>query len=233
MRMPRREKAALAVFARHPSGRVKTRLVPPLTARQALALHVACVESTVRLAASLPHSVQKWLYLTPARKNSRALPVRFPRRWRLRVQRGNTLGARLQRAREELLKQGYRRVVFIGSDSPTLPPRWLRQALAALARQDAVIGPARDGGFYLVGFRLKDRRPPNTFRAIAWGTPRAFRQMRARLRGAGQRTAVLPRWHDVDSPADLARLRREVRRNRRAQLAPLRAWFRREKSCPG
>ncbi len=96
-----------------------------------------------------------------------------------------------------------------------------------------MIGPARDGGFYLLGFRLRGGKPPDVFRAIAWGTPRAFRQMRARLRAAGQRTAVLPRWHDVDSPADLARLRREVRRNRRAQLAPLHAWFRREKGCAG
>ncbi|MFQ5724238.1 MAG: TIGR04282 family arsenosugar biosynthesis glycosyltransferase, partial [Terriglobia bacterium] len=217
---------ALVLFARRPAGRVKTRLIPPLTPAEALSFHVACLESTLRLAASLPRSIDTWLYFTPG--NRRSLPrkpVRVPRRVRVRRQRGRDLGGRLRRALAERLAGGTRRVVFIGSDSPTLTPGRLRQAFVALRRANAVLGPARDGGFYLLGLRVEGGAPPAVFRGIAWGTPRAFRQMRARLRATGLRTMVLPLEYDVDLPADLVRLRRDLRRNRRPQLAPLRAWF--------
>lgn len=225
--MPERHNAALVIFARHPSGRVKTRLVPPLTPEQALRLHVACLESTARLAASLPGSIDKWLYLTPpgGRPGAKERCLRLPRSLRVRRQRGGDLGARLRRALRELGADGYRRVVFLGSDSPTLSPRRLRKAFAALLRADAVIGPARDGGYYLIGVRRGSGKQAEIFRGIAWGTRHAFRQTRTRLRKAGLRTTVLPLWYDVDVPADLIRLRGDLRRSRRAHLAPLRAWF--------
>lgn len=228
--MRRCPRAALVIFARHPQrGRVKTRLVPPLTPEEALGLHMACLESTVRLAASLPPSVDKWLYLSSpdlaaARRATRTLGLTG--RIRVRVQRGRDLGARLQRAYTELRAQGYERIVFIGSDSPTLPPRRLQHAFAALSRVDAVIGPARDGGYYLIGARSIPGGLPEMFRGIDWGTSRAFRQTLARLRQAGRRTKVLPLGYDVDTGADLRRLRRDVRSSARCpHLAPLRAWF--------
>ncbi|MDA2912947.1 TIGR04282 family arsenosugar biosynthesis glycosyltransferase [Acidobacteriia bacterium AH_259_A11_L15] len=224
--MARSTQDALVIFARRPAGRVKTRLVPPLTRAQALDFHLACLESILRLAASLPRSGDPWLYFTPGGSAPLGKKrVRVPARVRVRTQRGRDLGGRLRRALAELLAGGYRRVVFIGSDSPTLTPGRLRQAFVALRRADAVLGPARDGGFYLIGLRVEGGAPPAVFRGIAWGTPRAFRQMRARLRATGLRTMVLPLEYDVDLPADLVRLRRDLRKNRRPQLAPLRAWF--------
>ena len=229
--MPGSTKAALVIFARHPSGRVKTRLVPPLTPAQARGLHRACLESTVRLAASLPRAVDKFLYLTPASR--RALQgervLRLPRALRRRRQRGRDLGARLEAALRELLGGGYRRVVFIGADSPTLPLPQLRQAFAALEQGGAVIGPARDGGYYLIGLRTRPGEAPPIFRGITWGTARAFQQTRARLRRARRKTVLLPLWYDVDVPADLERLRGDVARSRAAHLAPLRAWLGRQK----
>lgn len=221
--MRRSRTAALVLFARHPSGRVKTRLVPPLTPAQALDLHTACLESTARLAAALPSTIDKWLYLTPPARGGRRR-LRLPGGLRLRRQRGRDLGARLQAALAELRARGYRRAVFIGSDSPTLAPRRLRQAFAALQRARAVIGPARDGGYYLIGLRM-DAGLPRIFRGISWGTRHAFRQTLARLRRAGLRTVVLPQGYDVDVPADLKPLRRDLaRQRRRAHLGPLRAW---------
>ncbi|MFQ5664263.1 MAG: TIGR04282 family arsenosugar biosynthesis glycosyltransferase [Terriglobia bacterium] len=221
--------AALVIFARQPQpGRVKTRLVPPLTPEQALGLHIACVESTAHLVAALSPSVDKWLYLTPRRHAAarRTLQTRrLPRTLRLRTQRGHDLGARLQGAFRELLAEGYRQVLIIGSDSPTLTPQRLRDAFAALRRADAVIGPARDGGYYLIGLRAAPGGAPEMFRGIDWGTRRTFRQTRARLREAGCRVRVLPVGYDVDTAADLRRLGRALRRSCQPHLAPLRAWF--------
>lgn len=214
----------MVIFARHPSGRVKTRLLPALTAEQALRLHWLCLYSTARLVVSLPKSIARWLYLTPPKPGRRVF-LHLPWGLRTRRQRGRTLGTRLRRAFEELVAGGYQRLVFIGSDSPTLPGSRLRQALAALGHAQAVLGPARDGGCYLIGLRGDTPRGGEVFRGIAWGTRRAFRQTLERLRRAGQRTVVLSPWYDVDVPADLRRLRRDLRRSRAAALAPLRAWF--------
>jgi hypothetical protein len=221
--VPRHPKTALVVFARHPRGRVKTRLAPALTPAAARQLHVACLESTLRVADSLPRRVARFLYLTASRRRH---DLNLPRRFRLRTQRGRDLGARLRAALRALIAAGYRRVVFIGSDSPTLPAPRLRRALSALGRAEAVLGPARDGGYYLIGLRAKRNPSTAVFRGIDWGTPRAFRQQRARLRRLQLPTVVLPAWYDVDVPADLTRLQRDVAATRAAHLAPLRAWFR-------
>ena len=223
--VPRHPKTALVVFARHPRGRVKTRLVPALAPAAARRLHVACLESTLRLADSLPRGIARFLYLTPTERPPRRHDLNLPRRFRLRTQRGRDLGARLRAALQALIAAGYRRVVFIGSDSPTLPAPRLRRAFAALRRADAVLGPARDGGYYLIGLRAKKNPSTAVFRGIDWGTPRAFRQQRARLRRLQLPTVVLPPWYDVDVPADLKRLRRDLRRRRSRRLAPLEAWF--------
>ncbi|MFQ5777890.1 MAG: TIGR04282 family arsenosugar biosynthesis glycosyltransferase [Terriglobia bacterium] len=217
------------IFARHPQrGRVKTRLVPPLTAEEALGLHGACLQSTARLAASLPASIGKLLYLSSAslpgaRRVARTLTL--PRALRVRLQRGRNLGARLRRAFAELRAEGYDRIVFIGSDSPLLTRKRLHEALAALRRADAVIGPARDGGYYLLGARGRAGGLERILCGIDWGTERAYQQTRARLRKEHWRTVVLPRGYDVDTARDLNRLRRDVRRSRQAHLAPLRDWF--------
>lgn len=220
-------KAALVIFARHPSGRVKTRLIPRLGVRGAQEFHRACLEATVRLAVSLPRTVDKFLYLTSrapteARRATRSLGRSTP--LRVRVQGSGDLGARLTRMFAALWAEGYERVAVIGSDSPTLSRRRLRDALAALQRADAVLGPARDGGYYLIGLRWTAKK--RLFDGVAWGTRRAFAQTRRNLRAAGLRVRLLPLGYDVDTPADLRRLEQEIRRSRQRHLEPLRRWLR-------
>lgn len=219
------------IFARRPQrGRVKTRLVPPLTPSAALSLHVACLKSVARLGLRLPPSVGKWLYLTsPTQAQARRVArwLGLPRQLIVRTQRGRDLGARLRRALRELLTAGYERVVFIGTDSPTLTPRRLQQAFKALSAADAVIGPARDGGYYLVGARaLPSSAAEEMFRGIEWGTARTLQQTARRLKKLKRRVRLLPLGYDVDTVADLTRLERELQRNFQPHLAPLRAWFR-------
>ncbi|MGH9778120.1 MAG: TIGR04282 family arsenosugar biosynthesis glycosyltransferase [Candidatus Acidiferrales bacterium] len=215
------------IFARHPSGRVKTRLIPQLGVRGAQEFHCACLQATARLAASLPRAVGKFLYLTsPTSTEARgaARSLGLPPRLRVRVQGSGDLGARLARMFANLWREGYERVLVIGSDSPTLPRRRLRDAQAALGRADAVLGPARDGGYYLIGLRRTGKK--RLFDGVAWGTRRAFAQTRQNLLAAGLRVRLLPVGYDVDTAADLRRLAREVKRSWRRHLKPLRRWLR-------
>jgi len=225
--MPEPSRAALVIFAKHPRrGRVKTRLVPPLTSEQALGFHVACLQSTARLATTLPSSTDNLLYLaspsiTAARRAVR--PLGLPRRLKVRLQSRDNLGRRLARAFAELQSEGYERIVVLGTDSPTTSPHRLRQAFAALGRTQAVLGPTRDGGYYLIGLRLPRRGLSRLLSGIDWGTPRTCQQTLARLRVARLEVKTLAQGYDVDVAADLIRLRRDLGRSPRLQ--PLRDWF--------
>lgn len=124
------------------------------------------------------------------------------------AQRGSDLGARLLGTIRSLRARGFRRVVVIGSDSPTLPPALLNQAFAALQQgAEVVLGPAEDGGYYLVG---STRVLPVMFEGIPWGTNRVLRATLQSLDRSGVRLFILPPWYDVDRPEDLERARRDL-----------------------
>ena len=127
----------------------------------------------------------------------------------------------------ERSRAGAERVVVIGSDSPTLSRRLLLRAFAALRRAQAVLGPARDGGFYLIGLRVRGQEIEGLLDGVAWGGPQAFREVRVHLLAAGLRVALLPESYDVDTAADLNRLACALRRSRRRHLKPLNTWFQR------
>ncbi|HXE75591.1 MAG TPA: TIGR04282 family arsenosugar biosynthesis glycosyltransferase [Candidatus Xenobia bacterium] len=227
--MKQRSEAALVIFARHPSGRVKTRLIPTLGVEGARALHIACLQATAKLVTSLPAAVEEWLLLTSATQGHARRAARrlgLPRRLRVGVQGRGDLGARLRRAFGRLWAEGFGRVVVIGSDSPALPRRRLLQALRALGRADAVLGPAQDGGYYLIGLRATAARDKKLLQGVDWGTEHAFRETLSELHRAGLRVQLLPLEFDVDRPKDLRRLKRLVRRSRSPRLGPLRRLFR-------
>jgi len=203
-------------------------LIPRLGARGAQELHRACLEATVQLGASLPRTVDKFLYLTsatPIEARRAAQALQLPRGVRVRVQGRGELGARLARMFAALWNEGRQRVAVIGSDSPTLTARRVREGLAALQRADAVLGPARDGGYYLIGLRRTSKSLFSLFREVEWGTRRALAQTLGNLRAAGLRVRLLPMGYDVDTPGDLRRLERDVKRNRQRHLAPVRKWL--------
>jgi uncharacterized protein len=120
-------------------------------------------------------------------------------------QRGRDLGERLANAFTDAFASGFRRVVIIGSDSPDIPVAILKDALESLEttdQSDAVIGPANDGGYYLIGFR-SERFLEAVFEGIEWGTERVFARTLDIFAEAGWRVHVLPRWGDVDTMDDL------------------------------
>jgi rSAM/selenodomain-associated transferase 1 len=137
-------------------------------------------------------------------------------RFALVAQAAGDLGHRLCSFFTQEFAAGAAAVVVVGTDSPTLPVVFVEQAFAALERADVVLGPAADGGYYLLGCR----RLPPVFEGIAWGGSRVLAETVARLSDLAWRLAVLPPWYDVDTPADWAMLCGHVAALRRAGLDP-------------
>jgi rSAM/selenodomain-associated transferase 1 len=225
---PRRLPVAIVLFARVPrAGRVKTRLVPPLTPEQALTLHVALVARAARLVRRAARRAGARAFIawsapwTPPARGPAAVLARALRGFAARPQRGADLGTRMRAAIRHLLRRGHAAVVVFGSDAPLAGAGVLARAARALAAgTPAVIGPAADGGYYLIGLAA-DR--PNLFAGIPWGTARVLGLTRARLRRARLRVLLLPRARDVDRPADLVWLRAALAGPRRRRAPALAA----------
>jgi rSAM/selenodomain-associated transferase 1 len=140
-----------------------------------------------------------------------------PSGYELRPQCSGDLGARMAAFIAEQLRQGAEAVVLVGADSPTLPVAWVEQAFRELQHADLVLGPALDGGYYLIGC---GRRLPPVFEGVAWGTEQVLAQTIARLSDPGWRLALLPPWYDVDTPADWSLLCGHLVALRRAGIDP-------------
>lgn len=197
----------IIVMARAPCvGQVKTRLVPALDAEAAASLARCFVQDTVSKAGQIVRDVI--VAFTPAEGRAVLEPLAPPDViWA--EQKGNDLGDRLEGAIEHAGARGFSPILVIGTDSPTLPASSLESAVRLLAsgHADVVLGPTDDGGYYLVGLRQPSC---SLFRDVPWSTPRAYAWTADNARRAGLRLISLPRWYDVDTPADLARLRGEL-----------------------
>ncbi|MGH7476230.1 MAG: TIGR04282 family arsenosugar biosynthesis glycosyltransferase [Longimicrobiales bacterium] len=199
----------LIVFAKRPMpGRVKTRLVPPLTVDEAAALYDAILRDVVALAARQHAQLELWYQRgVGAREFFREhFPV-VP----LQPQGGGELGEKLADAFQRSFASGAERVVIIGSDSPTLPESVLTGAFEALDDADLVLGPASDGGYYLVGLRAAAwPRGTVLFDHIPWSTPDVLRRTRERAEKKGLSLRALPGWYDVDGVEDLRQAQRDT-----------------------
>jgi rSAM/selenodomain-associated transferase 1 len=133
----------------------------------------------------------------------------LPEGFSLLSQSNGSLGDRLFNATCALLKAGYAAVCLINSDSPTLPPERLQNAIAALERPGdrIVLGPADDGGYYLIGLKRGHQR---LFEDIDWSTERVLRQTLQRAGEAGLEVQMLPAWYDLDDAGTLARACQEL-----------------------
>ena len=182
----------VVLFTRWPEpGRAKTRLIPALGPDGAAALHRRLTGRALAAmrASGLPMEVR-----------TTGAPLPAFRAWlgdgpALVDQGGGDLGARLLRAADPP-------VILIGADIPDLSADVLQAAAAALQDAPAVIGPAEDGGYYLLGLRSP---MPFLFDAMPWGTDQVFALTMARLAARGVVPAVLPVLADLDRPEDLPR----------------------------
>ena len=201
---------ALAIMARAPvSGRTKTRLQPDLTPEQSAAVSQAFLRDTIDLAASLPQYTP-FLAFTP-RKERRLFERLAPPEMELLPQAEGDLGQRMHSLMHELEARGYSPVILIGTDIPTLQPATLLQAIEELKTADLCLGPARDGGYYLIGARHIDER---IFEGIPWSTADVLKLTIQNTKEAGISLAILEEYTDIDTFTDLERLSLDIHRLR-------------------
>ncbi len=199
---------ALVIFAKAPiPGEVKTRLSPGLTEDEAATLHGSFVLDTLertkaavqkfklpvdRFLACAPSSTHVFFKIMEARHGVTLLD-----------QQGDDLGARMAQAFATLFARGYRHIVVVGTDVPSLPLTHYRDAVQSLTRHDLILGPAKDGGYYLIGMTAPH---PDLFRDIPWSTNQVLALTQEKATAAGLKSALLPIWSDVDTLDDLQAL---------------------------
>ena len=192
------------------AGQVKTRLVPPLTPEDAAELNAAFLRD-------LSRSIVRACEMSPAHPVAVYTPTGseeayrniLPREFSLLPQRGESFGERLIFAAEDLFAVGFASVCLINSDSPTVREQNFAQAAIELAEpaDRIVLGPADDGGYYLIGLKKMHRR---LFEEIDWSTERVFGQTKKRAAELGLRVHELAGGLDVDDCTALLRLRDEL-----------------------
>ena len=194
--------AAVIVFARAPrAGATKTRLIPALGAAGAAQLYEQLLARTLLQVAVLP-DVARMVYVDVPSAGDYFRARLALTDWDIEVQQGSTLGARMAHALDQALRR-HAHVILIGSDIVDFKAIDLAQALQALARgNEVVLGPAADGGYWLVGLGSPQ---PALFTDIPWGSAQVYGDTVARLMAQGTRWSKLRECHDIDRPADLAR----------------------------
>ncbi len=190
------------VMAKAPvAGYAKTRLIPALGAEGAAQLAQRLLRHAIAQAVAADIGPVE-LCCAPDARHAVFADLAGDARVTLSEQGEGDLGARMARAMQRALAT-HERAVLIGTDAPALDAAVLREARDRLTDHDAVLGPAVDGGYALIGLR---RFEPSLFEAMPWSTPQVLALTRERLRAAGLRHAELPALHDIDEPADLAHL---------------------------
>jgi rSAM/selenodomain-associated transferase 1 len=196
----------ILVMTRLPEcGQVKTRLAACIGTDAALDLHAAFLRDTLELAVQ----VARKLDALPVLAHTGNGPPPGSRTWGLAAmkQESGDLGCRQVAAHRRLFAAGAAAVLTIGSDSPTLPESRFTAALDRLADHDAVVDPAADGGYTLLGL---ERPLPGLLAGVPWGTAGVQAALASNASSARLRLAWLPGWYDVDDLKGLDRLERDL-----------------------
>lgn len=185
---------ALLLFIKNPRrGKVKTRLARTVGDDQALAIYRALLAHTRQVALAL--EVDRLLFYSEQVDYEDEWPAASFRKF---AQRGDDLGQRMHTAFQLALKT-YHHAVLIGSDCASLTPAILQEAFDQLAFHDYVIGPAHDGGYYLIGMREPS---PALFEHMPWSTPQVLSLTLARIAALGKSCYHLPVLSDIDTEQD-------------------------------
>jgi rSAM/selenodomain-associated transferase 1 len=198
---PPKPDRCLAFLVRHPEpGKVKTRLAKKYGNAFAAELYGHFVDDLLQMME--PGNFHLEIFFTPAERNPE-IRQRFGSRFSYAPQQGEGLGERMENAFRYCLTKGFTAVVLIGSDFPDLTINVIEEAFLAIEEgKDAVVGPALDGGYYLIGFRA-DMFDPAFFKGMPWGKSCVFEKTVERLHDRGYRIHLAPFWRDIDTEEDL------------------------------
>jgi rSAM/selenodomain-associated transferase 1 len=189
-------KQALLIFTKNPeAGKVKTRLAATIGNDNALHVYERLVQHTIRVTNSLP--VDKILFYSDFISDE---DLWNSEHYLKQVQNGKHLGERMNNAFSSAFKNGYDRMVIIGTDCPQLNAEIIMNAFAYLNKYDVVIGPAEDGGYYLLGLRHPCLQ---IFEDIHWSTDTVFDETAKKCIGLQLSYVLLPVLNDIDDEMDL------------------------------
>lgn len=203
--------AAIGIICKAPQpGHSKTRLAKAIGVVAASELSACFLRDIATAIEAVPQALGRRGYSVYAPEGTEHIMRRLlPAGFGLLLQAGDDLGQVLLGATRALLVAGHDCVLLVNGDSPTLPPRLLVQAIEALREPGdrMVLGPASDGGYYLIGLKRPHRE---LFAQIAWGTDTVARSTCARAAEIALATTLLPEWYDVDDIETLRWLREEL-----------------------
>lgn len=189
---------ALGILFRVPErGKVKTRLAATLGDDEAVRIYREMLKAVSINASRIPGIDLHGFYDGNERLIDDSLTF-----LELHPQKDGTLGQRMHGALSELLFMGYCKASLIGSDSPDLPKEYIELGFSMLDEHDLVLGPALDGGYYLIGMRRPEQA---IFDDMNWGGRDVLNETLERATEIGMRTYLLPSWYDIDSEAELGR----------------------------
>ena len=201
--MPAVLKKALIIFAKRPfPGRVKTRLVPPLTAEGAADLYCCMLHDTLDRTAACT-DLERFLFYEED-SEAAAYFAGIAGGMTCLQQEGVDLGERMAAAFRHVFTEGFQSVAIIGTDSPDLPLYFIENSYERLKESGAgaVIGPSEDGGYYLLAMNSLHA---GLFREVPWSSGEVLRKSMENARTEGIRVDLLPQWYDLDTAEDLVR----------------------------
>jgi rSAM/selenodomain-associated transferase 1 len=189
------KKAALIIFQKNEElGKVKTRLAVTVGEEKALEIYRILISYTYQVIQDLP--LTTYIFFSNFIPNSVAdIPSNFV----LRLQEGENLGERMSNAFQLLFKSGYQRILILGTDCAQLESRHITDAIQKLDEKDVVIGPAEDGGYYLLGMK---KSTTSLFEGIEWSTSQVFSQTIEKLTQAELSYGIIETLSDVDVEED-------------------------------
>ncbi|HEY9162341.1 MAG TPA: TIGR04283 family arsenosugar biosynthesis glycosyltransferase [Desulfomonilia bacterium] len=189
----------LIIFSRCPvPGKVKTRLIPLLGPDGAARLQRDMAAWLIKRLEPLLPDVNVRVYTDAC--GSCGIQSIFSPDLQVRIQVPGDIGRKMSAAFSEAFDEGFERVVLIGSDCPFITPDNIRHSFLKLEACDCVLGPAYDGGYYLIGLK---RLCPDIFKDISWGGDTVLEQSLMKAHAHGMSTALLERLHDIDRPQDV------------------------------
>lgn len=187
-------KKAILIFTRNPElGKVKTRLAKSVGDESALKIYKFLLQHTVKITEKL--NVDKYIYYSETIYRD---DIWNPDVFRKKLQNGNDLGERMKNAFEEIFEMGYEKVLIVGSDIYELQQKDIENAFDALEENQLAIGPAKDGGYYLLGMKQLNTK---VFENKTWGTNSVLEETLNDLKD--EKYILLPEMSDVDYYEDV------------------------------
>ncbi len=211
--MQNKKDTALILFLKYPEkGKVKKRLASDIGEDAALELYRSFMTDTLNKLNAL--DLNTFIYLTPEKRlpDMEKLVSGMGFSPRIYEQEGGDIGERMGSAFRGVFSNGFKRVLLIGSDLPDLPVEYIMEAVSALRKKKAVVGPGFDGGYYLIGFQ-KECFSEDLFKNIEWSTNGVFKETIKKLEDKGAKAGILKKWHDIDTLKDLILFEKRSRKN--------------------